>query len=203
MRWFSAYLSERKQFVLFKGKPSELSELIKGVPQGSILGPLFFIVFTNDMPMSTRTISNVDMYADDCTISVCGKNVQEIELKLNNELQEISNWCDENRMVVNVEKNICIKGDKLQVVENERLHVDNVLTWKAHIQNIHNTIAEKLSLLCRIKQYLQYKARTTLYNSYILPHLDYCSTLWGNATTSDRIYKLQRRAARLWIPGSK
>ena len=54
-----------------------------------------------DMPMSTRTISNVDMYAD---ISACGKNVQEIELKLTNDLQEISNWCDENRMVVNVEK---------------------------------------------------------------------------------------------------
>ena len=86
--------------------------------------------------MSTRTISNVDMYADDCTISVCGKNVQEID-----ELQEISNWCDENRMVVKVEQNICIKEDKLQVVENERLRVDNFLTWKAHIQNIHNAIA--------------------------------------------------------------
>ena len=148
MRWFSAYLSERKQFVLFKGKPSELSELIKGVPQGSILGPLFFIVFMNDMPMSTRTISNVDMYADDCTISVCGKNVQEIELKLNNELQEISNWCDENRMVVNVEKNICTKGDKLQVVENERLHVDNVLTPGRPIYKIYTTQLPKNSHFC-------------------------------------------------------
>ena len=66
MRWFSSYLSERKQFVLFKGRQSELSEITTGVPQGSILGPLFFIVFMNDMPMSTRTINNVDMYADDC-----------------------------------------------------------------------------------------------------------------------------------------
>ena len=98
MRWFSSYLSERKQVVLFKGKQSEQSEITTGVPQGFILVSLFFIVFMNDMPMSTRTISNVD-------ISACGKNVQEIELKLNNDLQEISNWCDENRMVVNVEKN--------------------------------------------------------------------------------------------------
>ena len=172
------------------------------------------------MHMSTRTINNVDMYADDSTITVCGKNIQEIELKLNNELQEISNWCDENRMGVNVEKNqdhdrqdpakmahldktnvnVCIKRDKLQMVENEwllGLHVDNFLTGKAHIHNIHNTIAGKLALLCRIKQYLPYKARTTFYNSYILPRVDYCSTLWRNATTSDRIYKLQRRAARI------
>ena len=134
------------------------------------------------------------------TISACGKNVQEIELKLNNDLQEISNCCDENRIVVNVEKTkttivtqkwqhlekmdlqLCIKGDKLQVVENERLlgiHVDNSLTLKAHIQNIHNTIAEK--------QYLTYKERKTFYNIYVLPHMDYCGTLWVNATTSDRI----------------
>ena len=168
--------------------------------------------------MSTRTISNVDMYADDSTISACRKNVQEIELKLNNDLQEISNWCGKNRMVVNVEKtkimivrssqkwqhldktDVNTKGDKLQVVEHERLlglHVDNFLTWKAHIQNIHNTIAGKLALLCRIKLYLPYKARKTFYNSYILPHMNYCSTLWGNATTSDRIYTLQTRAARI------
>ena len=86
------------------------------------------------------------------------------------------------------------------MVENERLlglHVDKFLTWKAHIHNIHNTIAGKLALICRIKQYLPYKARTTFYNSYILPHMDYRSTFWGNATTSDRIYKLQRRAGRI------
>ena len=128
------------------------SEITTGVPQGSILGPLFFIVFMNDMPMSIRTLSNVDMYGYDSTIRACGKKVQEIELKLNNDLQEISNWCDENRMVVNVEKNkimivmtrqkwqhlnktdvnTCINGDILQVVESERLlglHVDNFLTW--------------------------------------------------------------------------
>jgi len=96
--------------------------------------------------------------------------------------------------------NICINGDKLQVVEKKRLlglHVNNFLTWKAHIQNIHSTIARKLALLCRIKQYLPCNARTMFYNSYILPHMDYCSTLWGNATTSDRIYKLERRAARI------
>ena len=75
-----------------------------------------------------------------------------------------------------------IKGDKLQVVESERLlelRVDNFLTWKAHIQNIHNTIAGKLALLCRIKHYLPYKARKTFYNSYILHHIiDINTTHW-------------------------
>ena len=78
------------------------------------------------------------------------------------------------------------------MVENERvlgLHADNFLTWKVHVQSIHNTIAGKLAFLCRIKQYLPYKANKT----FLQQHMDYCSTLclWGNATTSDRIYKLK------------
>ena len=144
---------------------------------------------------------------------------KEVELKLNNDLQESSNWCDENRMVINAEKmkimivmtqqwkhldkndiNIFyFKGNKLQVVENVRLlwlQVDNFLTLNAHIQKTHNTIARKLTLLCRIKNTFHVRRRT-FYNSYLLPHMDYCSTLLGNANSSERIYKLRRRAARI------
>ena len=196
---FSSYLSERKQFVLFKGKQSEQTEIITGVPLGSILGPLFIIVFMNDMPMSTRTICNVDMYADGSTISACGKNVQEIELKLNNDLQEISIWCDENRMVVIVEKS------KIMIVttrQNDNTSTKRTLTYASreiyskwstmrgylgfmlciYIPSspgryiyIYNRIAGKLALQWRIKQYLPYKARKTFYNSYILPHMDYAA----------------------------
>ena len=91
-------------FVLFTGKQLDKSEIITGVPQGSILRPLFFIVFMNDMPMSIRTVSNVDMYADNSATSACG-NLQKFEQKLDNNLQRISNWCDENRMVIDVEQN--------------------------------------------------------------------------------------------------
>jgi len=132
-----------------------ISIFMKWVHAQSEINYNFIIISTrqkmNAMPMGTRTVSNVDMYADDSTTSACGKNIQEIELKLNNDLQGISNWCDENRMVVNTEKtkvmvvtiwqkwqhldktnvNICIKGDKLQVVESEWLHglqADNFLT---------------------------------------------------------------------------
>ena len=89
--------------------------------------------------------------------------------------------------------NVCIKEDKLQVVESDRqfgFHVDNFLTWKTHIQNILTTIAGKFAFLCRTKQYLPYKTKNTFYNSYILPDMDYCSTLWGNATTSDTFCRI-------------
>ena len=90
----------RAQTVCLVQGQTEQSEIQRESPKGSIFGRLFFIVFMTDVPMSTRTISNVD----DSTTITYGKNVQEIELKLNQDLHEISNWCDDNRMVVNVEK---------------------------------------------------------------------------------------------------
>ena len=103
VQWFSSYLSDRKRFVLFKCKQSEQSKKQRDFPK-IYYGALFFIVFMNDMPMSTRKISNVNMYAGDSIISACVKNVQEIDQKLSNVLQKISNWCDETIMVINIYK---------------------------------------------------------------------------------------------------
>ena len=102
MQWFTSYLSERQQFVQFKGKLSQQAEIQTGVPQGSILGPLLFIMFMNDMPLNVS--ASVDMYADDSTITATGKTTEAVEEKLNNDLHEVSKWCEENKMVINAEK---------------------------------------------------------------------------------------------------
>ena len=139
MRWFSSYMSELRQIVQFKDTLSNPSEVITGVTQGSILGPLLFNVFMNYVPLSTATNVTVDMYADDYTITATGTSIQSAKQSRNNDLQELSNWRDENRMVINAEKtkthhdyynltnldttdpDVWIKGDKLQVVESEKL----------------------------------------------------------------------------------
>ena len=102
MQWITSYLSERQQIVQFKGKLSQQAEIQTGVPQGSILGPLLIIVFMNDMPMNDS--ASVDMYADESTITATGKTTQAVEVKLDNDLHEISKWCEENKMVINAEK---------------------------------------------------------------------------------------------------
>ena len=91
--------------------------------RSSILGPLFFIVFMNEMLMSTRTICNVDMHADDSTISACGENAQKIELKLNFDLQEVSKWCGENWMFVIVVKT------KIMIVKYGNTSTKRTLTY--------------------------------------------------------------------------
>ena len=93
-----------------------------------------------------------------------------------------------------------INDKNLQVVNSERLlgvEIDHFLSWSSHVQKTHTTIARHIALLCRIKKYLPHQARQTFYHSFILPHMDYCSTLWGDASAAERIHKLQKRAARV------
>ena len=218
MQWFTSYLSKRQQIVQFKGKLSHQAEIQTGVPQGSILGPLLFIMFMNDMPLNVS--ASVDMYADDYIITATGKTTQAVEVKLNKDLHKISKWCEENKMVINAEKtkimlittrqkwqhlrttdpNVHIIGENIQVVNSERLlgvQIDHFHSWSSHLQTIHTTIARYIALLCRIKKYLPYQARQTFYHSFFLPHMDYCSTLWGDSSAAGRIHMLQKRAARV------
>ena len=93
-----------------------------------------------------------------------------------------------------------INDNNIQVVNGERLlgvQIDHFLSWSTHVQKTPTTIARYTALLCRIKKYLPYQARQTFYYSFILPHMDYCSTLWGDASATERIHELQKRAARV------
>ena len=85
--------------------------------------------------------------------------------------------------------NVQINGENIPVVTSERLfgvQIDHFLAWSSHVRKTHTTISRYIALLCRIKKYLPYQARQTFYHSFILPHIDYCSTLWGDASAAER-----------------
>ncbi len=99
--WFKSHLQGRHQCVQFKGTMSETRPVTHGVPQGSILGPLLFIIFMNDLPVYVN--SDFDMYADDSTLHAAAKTLDELELILNNDVECVSKWCKQNRMVANTD----------------------------------------------------------------------------------------------------
>ena len=103
LRWFRSYLSNRKQFVTYQGSKSSSQDITIGVPQGSILGPLLFIIYVNDLHLAT--ILDTIMYADD-TCVICPDSKQ--SAMLNNELSKLFSWLCANKLAVNVDKTKCV-----------------------------------------------------------------------------------------------
>ena len=115
--WFRSYLEERRQFVNLGHIKSEPKPVRQGVPQGSILGPILFLVFVNDMPLHLNN-STIDIYADDNTLSLSANwnNITSLTQALSNDLENIEKWSTENKMYINTEKTkaLLVTGKRLQ-----------------------------------------------------------------------------------------
>ena len=118
LKWSGSYLSAgRKQYVRINGCCSTSKQLSQGVPQGSILGPIFFLLFVNDMPLSKRD-STLDVYADDATLSKCScwENVPHLTRALNQDIKRLDEWSARNKMFINSQKtkSMLITGKRLR-----------------------------------------------------------------------------------------
>ena len=208
LSWFTSYLKNRFQLVQINGTKSESVNVKHGIPQGSILGPLLFIVFINDIIFQAK-FSNLYIYADDTSISCYDTNVNSLNAKLNQDLNNIEKWCQKNQIVINTSKSksmlIC-SHQKRSVLEtdllNVKLHniclenvakqnilgliIDKNLSWKPHTDNLHLNLHSELSklagLLWRSRLMLPHSYKVLFYNSYILPKIDYCLPIWGGAS---------------------
>ena len=163
INWFSSYLLGRKQKVVINNIESRMENVLCGVPQGSILGPLLFLMFINNLPLYTNNVAT-DLYADDTTLYMVGETQEYIEQNLQMALQNLSEWCKLNGMLLNTDKtkamlittsqkrlhlnndilHLTYNNDVLNSVENEKVlgvRIDNNLTWSIHI----NFIAKKIS----------------------------------------------------------
>ena len=127
-KWFKSYLTERKQLVNVNGVESELLNITCGVPQGSILGPLLFLCYVNDMSISINSDCKLLLYADDSTIFFSHKNPDIISNKLGKELESCSNWLVDNKLSLHLGKTECIifgPKRKLKKVKNFEVKCNN------------------------------------------------------------------------------
>ncbi len=218
LKWFESYLTNRKQVVNVKSAVSESADVVSGVPQGSILGPLLFIFFMNDLALETEN-TEFDMYADDSRLGASAKTLTLVEQKLSSDAAKVEDWCDTSKMAINADKtkcmiltttqrfnrlnvkelNITIKNRRLNQVTTENLlgiKVDQFLSWKDQISKVHSRVSRLLGRFPQIKPFLPTYAHIKYCNAFILPHLEYCCTVWSSAQTS-KLLVLQKRAIRM------
>ncbi len=216
--WFKDYLNDRTQYVALNGKISTEKSVQIGVPQGSVLGPILFLLFVNDLP-SIVSNTQCNMFADDTLFYCSGSNISDIQECLQKDIDKVVKWLTENKLTLNVDKcctmaishphkvadkslKIIINNQQIENVSNCKylgVNIDQALNWSSHINTVCKMISSKIGVLRRLSNVLPSHILNTVYNSIVKPHFDYCVSVWGyyNVTDIDQLQKLQNRAARI------
>ena len=223
--FLTSYLQDRTQRVFLNGQYSSEGIVECGIPQGSVLGPLLFCIFVNDLPLNITNDNVVcDLFADDNSIHSCGSDLQSVQTSLQEGLNDISTWCDQNRMVIHPHKTKCMvlttrqkhqrrpltlnltlgKTPVQQVREHRVLGViiDEELKWQSHIDNVCKHVSKNLFLLSQLRHYVDSDARKIFFQAHLLSHINYASTVWSGASEVHlkKLNSLHRRAAKLILP---
>ena len=212
----SSYLTGRTQSVKINNVNSTTRNVTMGVPQGSILGPILFLVYINDLPKLSPQMTCLS-FADDTAILFKGSDVDDLQLTVDALLLDISAWFNANFLSLNVSKtytqhyttrtsdfklNIHLNNKSVDENDNIRylgVYIDKSLKFNKHIHHISNIVSRNIGIISRVRYYIDYRTAHMLYNSLILPYLQYCCMIWGNNYDSqlNKLITLQKRAIRL------
>lgn len=220
--WFQSYLSCRNQYVSFKGVHSVTNSVNIGVPQGSVLGPLLFIIYTNDIPMSIKSSKPI-LFADDTTVFVIGENVESLYKQMNDDLMELNDWFKANYLSVNPNKTKCmlftrqrdakvhnyklfVEHEVLEKVSHTKflgVHIDDQFTWQHQIDHCCKKVSCGVYAMNMSKRIISANNLKILYYSLVHPYLIYGIRLWGSCLKKyiHKLEVLQNRALRSMTNG--
>ena len=209
------YLTNRTQITRINDCKSDPKLITCGVPQGSILGPLLFNLFINDLPNHSK--STTRLFADDACLCFSARTSHQLETLTNNELIITDDWIKRNKLTTNYNKSNYIiftntrtnynfnikmgdhKLDKVNELKYLGTIIDNKLSWKGQIKAVQSKVSKGTYLLSKLKPYVDTGTLKMIYFSTIYPHLSYCVTSWGGSskTTLLPLVRLQKRVMRI------
>lgn len=215
LNWITSYLQGRQQSVIAYDDDgnqvkSDWAAVTRGVPQGSVLGPLLFLLYINDLPDAVDSL--VVLFADDSSVVLRAKKYEELCVKLENSITTISNWSINNNLKLNLGKtklmifnnevpelSVNIDGSVIQAVQEVSflgIHVDAVLSWGTQIQILSSCLHRFSYALKTISRSVGVETALTTYYAYVHAKLKYGVMFWGNATETNQVFIAQKSCVR-------
>ena len=216
-KWFKSYLSNRQQFVSINGFNSEKQAMNYGVPQGSVLGPLLFLIYINDLHKSIK-YSKIHHFADDTNLLVVGKTLKSIQKQMNIDLKLLCKWLRANKISLNASKTelvifrdpkkktthelkIKIGGKKLYPCKSVKylgVFIDCHLNWKVHQTQISPKLSRAIGMLCKVRYLVSRETLRMVYFGIFSSILMYGSQIWGQHNSGvKKLQILQNKALRI------
>ena len=221
LRWLHSYLCDRLQLVVVNGSSSLTTKVLSGVPQGSILGPLLFIIYINNVAkIPLHSHARLTMYADDILLSQPFKSASDFS-SIQSNINSISSWISSHFLTINSSKtkymivslksqssfssfpSLCLNGSPLERVPSFKylgVHISCNLSWQLHVKTICGKARKLIGILFRhFYRHSSLSVLFKLYISIIRPHLEYCSSVWdsSSSTLSSSLEKVQFFALKL------
>ena len=222
--WFKNYLTGRKQYVHIKGTDSNERNIQFGVPQGSVLGPILFLLYINDMPNATSFFSS--LFADDTMFTSTGNDLDSLMSFSNKELEKCKIWFQTNKLSLNVSKTkfmifrsrhmptvhenfkLYIGDSEIERIGSESntkcfkfvgVYLDETLSWDYHINHVNSKLASANYALNQVKNILPKNILKTIYAAMVKPHLEYSIVTWGLSKNKgiDKIILNQKKSIRM------
>ena len=216
LNWFRSYLGSRQQYVTVNGCNSTLSPIVCGVPQGSILGPLLFLIYINDLNLMSNKLKSI-MFADDTNLFISGKSLSEVSKQMNEEMIILSDWFRANLLSLNIKKTSFIIFSHKKNLAADIFIDNNALTrqyetkflgviitynlnWKKHIEVVANKISKNIGIISKIRHLLPSTIIRTIYLTLVEPYISYCNLVWAQDKSTcalEKIFKIQKKYCRL------
>ena len=211
--WLISYLNDIQQFVQYNESKYDIYNICYGVPQGSILGPLLFFIFINDMILCSPENKFI-LFADDINVIISDNSSNNLNYKLQSACDDIFLWSKLNKLSINIDKTHCMsfKNDIIfninidntllsQVTSTKCLgiNLDNCLNWKCHLAYLKNKLLKMLWIIKNVSYFVNISAMIKLYYALFYPHLMYCIEICGHGYVSNlnSIYLIQKKILKI------
>ena len=197
LAFFKSYLHNRKQYVSVNGFDSEIKDITTGVPQGSSLGPLFYLIYSNDITSIFQS-AKPSLYADDTILYKSSDNIDDLQHTLNNELTHIFNWSNENKLLLNSEKTKCmlfttsahpqfkltLNSSEIEKVKEFKflgLWLQDNLKFKKHVSELCKAISRANGTIYSLKNTVPFSVLKNLYYAFVFSYINQNILAWGGS----------------------